>query len=116
MSSIVTALISLAASGAAAEAPSHADEISFLAKTMAIARTVKESCPGIAPDDRFLEALRQRLHVVEGDHLAFAEAAHAAAGVLQHARDTAPSRQAWCDAVFRLYGPDGKLMRGMLSR
>lgn len=42
MSPIVVALISLAANGAAADAPSHADEISIFAKAMAIARTVKE--------------------------------------------------------------------------
>ena len=77
---------------------------------------IAESCPGIAPDDRFLEALRRRLHIVEADHDAFALDAREAAETLQRAVDHAPNRHAWCEAVFRLYGPEGRLMPGKLAR
>lgn len=83
---------------------------------MAIAKTVKESCVGVAPDDHFLELLRQRLHVADADRSAFVPQARAAADKLLKARDEAPTRAAWCDAVFRLYGPRGRMMPGMLER
>ena len=57
----IVALIILAASPAyAGDARSHGDEIKLFATTMAIAKTVKESCPSIKLDDRFLEELRLR--------------------------------------------------------
>ena len=95
---------------------SHAAEIEAFASTMAIARTVRESCPGMTPDDAYLEALRVRLHIVEADHPAFAPRARAAAEVLKQGLAEARSREAWCDAVFRRYGPEGMLMRGMSHR
>ena len=81
---------------------------------MAIARTVRANCPGIVPDEGMLEATRERLHVVEADHAVFAPQAHAAAETLKQALAEAPNKQAWCDAVYRLYGPRGTMMRGML--
>lgn len=105
-----------ASSASAQQKPRHVDEIRIFASTMAVAKTVKEGCPGIEVDDRLLEKLRGRLHVAESDLPSFALEARAAAGVLARARDEAPTRQAWCDAVFRLYGPDGKLMQGLVRR
>ena len=57
-------------------------------------------------------------HHISGRYLAgYAnEMAWREAGVLQEAIAEAPSRQAWCDAVFRLYGPDGKMIRGLMLR
>ena len=55
-------------SSSAGAALTHDDEIKLFASTMAIARTVRETCPGILVDDRILEAIRQELHVVEPDH------------------------------------------------
>lgn len=83
---------------------------------MAIAKTVKESCPDIAPDDQFLEVLRQRLNISDVDRPAFVPEARAAADALLKARDDAPTRQLWCDAVYRLYGPGGRMMQGMLKQ
>lgn len=116
MSNLAAVIFLAASSVPAAGGATHADEITAFASTMAIAKTVKESCPGIAPDDHFLELLRQRLHVANADRPAFVPQARAAADKLLKARDEAPTRAAWCDAVFRLYGPEGKLMRGLLSQ
>ena len=76
---------------------------------------MRERCPGVEPE-LYLEALQQRLQVVEADHQAFAPQARAAADLLKQGLAEAPSRLAWCDAVFRLYGPEGTLARGMLQR
>jgi acetylornithine deacetylase/succinyl-diaminopimelate desuccinylase-like protein len=109
---LLAALAMLVAPAALADgADPHGDEIRAFATTMAIARTVRDNCPDIAPDDYFLEALRQRLRVVDADHPAFAPVARAAAEALQKAVKEAPSAQAWCDATFGLYGTEGKLMR-----
>ena len=64
---------------------SHDAEIKIFAGTVAIARTVQESCPGFELDERYLEALRQRLTVVEADHVALAPQAHAAVTVISPA-------------------------------
>ena len=100
----------------AGEAAAHDEEIRIFATTVAVARTVRENCPGIEPNDYFLEALRLSLHVDEADRPAFATVARPASTSLQTALRQASSRQAWCDASFRMYGPEGTLMRGLLRR
>lgn len=63
MSAFAAVIILAASSVPAAGRAIHADEITAFASTMAIAKTVKEICAGMAQDDHFLELLRQRLHV-----------------------------------------------------
>ena len=112
-----TVLILLAtASVSAAQPPPHLVEIKLFASTVAIARTIAEECPGTVADSYYLEALRLRLHVVEADHPTFAEEARAMVKVLHEGLAEAPSRQAWCDAVYRLYGANGTMIRGLLNR
>ena len=93
-----------------------AHDVKLFASTMAIARTTRETCPDILVDDRIFEGIRQELHVIDADHTVFAAEAHALADDLQKATAAAPSRQAWCDATFRLYGPDGKAIWGLMLR
>ena len=100
-------LLLTARSGHGAELP-HDAEIKLFATSMAIVRTVNETCPDILVDTRIPEVIRHELHVVEADYPAFAGEAHAFAGELKDAIAAAPSRQAWCDAVFRLYGPTAR--------
>ena len=115
MSSVALILFT-ANSATAQQALSHADEVKLFASTMAIAKVVKSDCADIFVDDRYLEKVRRRLHIVEADHSAFEPVARAFADVLQEAQAETPDRQTWCDAVFWLYGPDDRLMRGMLRR
>ncbi len=63
-----------------------------------------------------IEELRTRLRMVAADRPAFVEAGRQAVDALREGIEQAPSRQAWCDATFRLYGPDGTMIRGLISR
>ena len=105
---VLATMLLTASPAPAQQEPRHTDEIKLFAATMAIAKTAKASCPGFQADDRFLEAIRQRLHVGESDYPAFAPEARVAADLLERARDEASSRQAWCGTVFRLYGSMGR--------
>ena len=42
--------------------------------------------------------------------------AHGRVGLLQQGIAEAPSRQDWCNTVFRLYGPNGTMIRGLMRR
>ena len=119
MSAITIAALLLAATtGAQGDAPlsPHDVEIRGFATTLAIAKTVAAACAGAHINLASIEELRTRLHMVAADRPAFVEAGRQAVDALREGIEHAPSRQAWCHATFRLYGPDGTMIRGLISR
>lgn len=95
---------------------SHADEIKIFASTLTIAKTASDMCADIKVDMAYLGALRTRMHMTDDDSATFALESKTYVAALSRGLSEAPSRQAWCDAVYRLYGPEGTMIRGLMLR
>ena len=94
----------------------HEIEIKEFASTMAVAQVASDRCADILVNLPMLADYQRRLHVASGDSPVLSAEGRMAMSVFSKAIDEAPSSQAWCDAIYRLYGPNGQMIRGLMSR
>ena len=84
--------------------------------TLAVAQVASDRCPDILVNTEMLGGLRARLHIQPDDDMAAQIEVRAIIKKLHDAIAEAPSPRAWCDATYRLYGPDGQIRAGLLAR
>lgn len=95
----------------------HDLAIRAFASTLAIMKMASDRWPDILIDQDLVRRLGQAARFVrERDAPLLADEARAVSKTLAQAIAEAPSVQAWCDVVYRLYGPDGKMIPGLMLR
>lgn len=114
----IAALVALLTPAHAAAGPtySHDDEVTTYATALAVAQVASQRCTDILAYHDGLVALRDSLHLVPGDDMALSIETRGLIRRFEDEAGKASSVTAWCDDVFRAFGPEGTAMRGLLAR
>ena len=93
----------------------HDLEIKELADILALSQVVVDRCPNMLVDASKLQSIRDRLHYnkVE-DEKPLIDEARAAMPSFEAELAPPSSTIVWCDKNYRLYGPAGVSIRGLL--
>ena len=106
-----------AAPGAPTDAaPTHATEIEIFADIMALVQVASDRCADILVNLPLLAEFQRRAHVVPADDAAVSRFGRSAIDRITATVAELPSQQAWCDAVYKRYGPDGTIIPYVLRR
>ena len=97
-------------------APRHEDEIEVCATLMALTQVASDHCTDILVNLPLLAEFQRRTHVVPADDNAVSRFGRAAIASYTATFAGLPSQQAWCDAVYKRYGPDGTIIPYLLRR
>ena len=113
---LATLLVAAPANGPSDTAPRHEDEIEIFANLMALAQVASDHCADILINLPLLAEFQRRAHVVAADDAAVSRFGRAAIASYTATFAELPSQQAWCDAVYKRYGPAGTIIPYVLRR
>ncbi len=77
---------------------------------MALAQVASDNCADILVNLPLLAEFQRRAHVVPADDAAVSRSGRTAIATYAATIADVPSQQAWCDAVFKRYGPAGTII------
>ena len=108
--------VATAAGAAPPSAVPHEAEIKLFASAVAVTLVVSSRCPDLGFDDGRLAGLRRMLAIVESDKPALTVEVQYVVGVFKEAMGDEAHWPAWCASAYRLYGPEGSLVRNLIGR
>ncbi|MGH1572440.1 hypothetical protein ACRAWG_19330 [Methylobacterium sp. P31] len=107
-------LINLCGLGAA-HAQSHAEQVSVYARTLSTTTFAEQACLGFRADASKLAAMRTQAQITEAEDQMIADKIRESTASITSTFERI-GQSAWCADTYRLFGPDGTLVKGALGK
>ncbi|WP_192709451.1 hypothetical protein [Methylobacterium sp. OAE515] len=99
----------------AAHAQSHADQLAVYARTLSTTTFAEQACSGFRARAPKLAQMRERAQITDAEDSVIADRMRESTAAVTAAYERT-GKDAWCADAYRLFGPDGLLVKGAMER
>lgn len=99
----------------AAHAQSHADQVNVYARALSATTFAEQACPGFRANASRLALMRAQAGITSAEDQAIADKIRESTASVTSVYARA-GQGAWCADTYRLFGPDGTLVKGALGK
>jgi hypothetical protein len=111
---LAAALIGLCGSNVA-HAQSHTDQLNVYARALSTTTFAEQACPGFRTIAAKLAQMRAQARITDAEDATIADRIRESTAAITSTYERV-GQGAWCADTYRLFGPDGTLVKGALAK
>lgn len=98
-----------------AHAQSHAEQVNVYARALSATTFAEQACPGFRANASRLALMRTKAGIIDAEDETIANKLRESTASVTSSYERV-GQSAWCADTYRLFGPDGTLVKGALGK